>query len=137
MLSMDGHNCSIRKRFSDIDLYTKTKDVKNLLNFFSQYIMRQIDMWFGRSVVGCRNGIPEALGSNPGRARQFSPPVTFWRPTWDNPHYDWLLLRHLENISQCFSVSRIRDGILSLEGLYVAGCRYLVIYRSANRHVAR
>ena len=34
MLSMDGHNCSIRKRFSDIDLQMKTKDIKNLLNLF-------------------------------------------------------------------------------------------------------
>ena len=33
-------------------------------------------MWFGSSVVDCRDGIPEALGSNPGRARYFSPPVT-------------------------------------------------------------
>ena len=30
---MDGLNCSIRKRFSDVDLKMKTKDVKNLLNF--------------------------------------------------------------------------------------------------------
>ena len=28
-------------------------------------------MWFGSSVVECRDGIPEALGSNPGRARCF------------------------------------------------------------------
>ena len=34
MLSKDGHNCSILKRFNDIDLWTKTKAVKNLLNFY-------------------------------------------------------------------------------------------------------
>ena len=35
------------------------------------YIVRQIDMWFGSSVVECRNDIPEALGSHPGQARYF------------------------------------------------------------------
>ena len=28
-------------------------------------------MWFDSSVVECRNGIPEALGSSPGCARYF------------------------------------------------------------------
>ena len=32
-------------------------------------IYRLIDMWFGSSVVKCRDGVSEALGSNPGRAR--------------------------------------------------------------------
>ena len=35
MLSMDGHNISIPKRFCDIDLYTKTEDVKKLAKLFS------------------------------------------------------------------------------------------------------
>ena len=33
-----------------------------------RYIVRQINVWFGSSVVECRGGIPEALLSNPGRA---------------------------------------------------------------------
>ena len=44
MLSIDRHNCSIRKRFSDIDLKTKTKGVKNLLNFFPS-------VYFGQDVL--------------------------------------------------------------------------------------
>ena len=46
MLSMDRHNCSIRKRFNDIDLKTKTKYVKNLLNFFPS-------VYFGQDVLNC------------------------------------------------------------------------------------
>ena len=38
--------------------------------------MRLIDMLFDGLVVECRNGIPEALGSNPGRVQYFLPPVT-------------------------------------------------------------
>ena len=38
---------------------------------------RHCEMWFGSSVIECRDSIPEALGSNPSRARYFSPPVTF------------------------------------------------------------
>ena len=40
MLSMDGYNCSLWKRFSDTNLYMKIKDVKNLLNFFLSVYVR-------------------------------------------------------------------------------------------------
>ena len=60
-------------------------------------------------------------------------PVKF-APNVNNLCYDWLLLRNLENISQCFCLQN--SGLNSnLEGVYVAGYRYLVIYRDANRHV--
>ena len=52
ILSMDGHNCSIQKRLSDIDLYAKTKDVKNLLNFFlSVYLFKYSQLGPALNVV--------------------------------------------------------------------------------------
>ena len=36
--------------------------------------MCSCDMWFSSSVVACRDGIPEALGSSPGRFRLFFSP---------------------------------------------------------------
>ena len=44
-------------------------------------IVRQIDMWFGSSVVEFRDGIPEVVGSNPGRARYFFTTCYICRPT--------------------------------------------------------
>ena len=52
MSSMDGHNCSIWKRFCDIDLSTKTKDVKNLLTFFlSVYFFHCLSMALQRNFL--------------------------------------------------------------------------------------
>ena len=42
-------------------------------------IVQQIDIWFGSSVVECRGGIPEALGSNPGGAIFF---FLYYRLHW-------------------------------------------------------
>ena len=53
MLSKDGHNCSMRKRFSESDLLTKTRR-KSLLNFFFSvyvYIFQLYAMDICRSFV--------------------------------------------------------------------------------------
>ena len=89
-------------------------------------------MWFDRLVIECRDSNPKALGSNPGQAQYFFTTCYTWRPIWGNSY--WLLLWHLKNISQCFSLKN--SGLNSnLEEYYVAGHRYSVIYQKADQHV--
>ena len=39
-------------------------------------------MWFGSSLVECRDGFPEAVGSKPGRARYFITTCCRWMERW-------------------------------------------------------
>ena len=88
-------------------------------------------MWFGSSVVECRDGIPEALGSNPGRARYFFT-TCYKRPLCGketvlvkrNPGKKLYWLKEIqESMDRCFGCCDITD-ILSKMALNTIQPKY-------------
>ena len=74
---LNGYCFSTSRTFPKVSLSPEFETILNLEGHMQPgtgiqpYIARQIDMWIGSSGIECRNGIPEALGSNPGRAGYF------------------------------------------------------------------